>query len=69
LLILRQLSENRQNLLKDVLFFELSGEETELGGASTSNHGGVLITEFDELLPELFLLGTRLGVAGEEQVA
>lgn len=69
LLILGQLSEDRKNLLEHVLLLKLGSEEAELGGAGSSDHRGVLIAELDKLLSELLLLGPRLGVAREEELA
>jgi hypothetical protein len=69
LLILRQLSEDWQDLLKNVLLLKLGSELTKFGGASSSNHGSVLVAELDELLSQLLLLWSRLGVAWEEELA
>ena len=69
LLILRQLSEDGQDLLKHVALLELGRELTEAGGASSTDHGSVLIAELDELLAEAFLLGAGAMVAREEQLA
>jgi len=66
LLILGELPEDREDLLKDVLFFELGSKLTKLGSTSTSDHGSVLVTELNELLSQLLLLGARLRVAGKE---
>ena len=60
LFILRQLSEDWQNFLENMLLFKLSSELTKFGGASSSNHGGVFVTELDELLSKLLLLWSRL---------
>jgi len=54
LFILRKLSEDWKNLLKDVLLLKLSGKLSKFRSASSSNHRGIFITEFNKLLSELF---------------
>ena len=69
LLILRQLSENWQYLLENMLFLKLSSELTKFRSASSSNHGCIFIAKLDELLSKFLLLWARLRVAWEEQLA
>jgi hypothetical protein len=66
LLILRQLSENWQDLLENMLLFKLSSELTKFRSASSSNHGSVFVTKLNELLSQFLLLWPRLGIAWEE---
>jgi len=56
LLILRKLTENWENFLKNMLFLELGSEKTESRGTCSPNHWSVFITQLNELLPELFFL-------------
>lgn len=67
LLILTQLTENGQDLLKNVLLFEFGGEDTELLGTCSTNNSSVLVAKLDELLTELLLLSaTGLVTDGEK---
>lgn len=69
LLILRELSVRGEQLLNQMLLVKLGGKKSELGSASSSDHGSVLIAEVDELLPQLLLLGVGSRVSWEEQSA
>jgi hypothetical protein len=69
LLILRELSEDWQDLLEDVLLLKLGRKLTKFGSASSSNHWGVLVAKLDELLSKLLFLWSRLGVAWEKELA
>ena len=67
MVILGELSENREQFLDDMLLFELLRKCTKFGSAYTSDHGRVLLTQFHELLSEALFLGVgpRVGLIEE----
>lgn len=69
LIILRQLSKDWDELLDNVLLLKLSGEVSELGGANTTNHRRVFLTELHELLSQLVLIVVSLGIGVVEERA
>lgn len=69
LLILRKLSENRQYLLKNMAFIKLTREQSKSHCARSSNHGRVLVAEFNEFLPQLFFLLSSFSIATLEKLA
>jgi hypothetical protein len=69
LVILRKLSEDRHNLLNDVLLLKFSREFSELLGAGSSNHRSIFLTELDEFLSKTLLLGVRAGIGSSHEGA
>ena len=69
LIILGELSEDGQKLLDNMIFVKLGRDLSELRGAGSSDHRGIFLAKFHELLSESLLLcvGARVGV--EEKVA
>ena len=57
LVILRELAEDREQLLDYVLLVQLGCENSKFGSANTADHRCVFLTELHELFAETFLLG------------
>ena len=54
-------------MAKTYLIINVNKYYSNFGGASSSNHGGIFIAKFDELLSKLILLCTSSRIGREEQ--
>ena len=69
LIILGQLTEDREQLLNNVLPLKLSGKVAELRGTNSLDHRRVVLAELEELAAQPILLSTSTRVGIVEKAA